>query len=128
MPAVLTRLVWMRQVHTGYILLWNFNDPIHPQYVLEAPGDVHCFRFCPTNADVVIGGLESGQVAIWSLAEARAKRREANLLMEDSSEEGKSNTIMCPAQMLSAVFDMDDMDDLIEQVAATHRVVLRAVT
>ena len=28
------------KVHTGYILLWNFSDPIHPQVVLEAPGDV----------------------------------------------------------------------------------------
>ena len=27
------------KVHTGYILLWNFSDPINPQVVLEAPGE-----------------------------------------------------------------------------------------
>lgn len=50
------------KVHTGYILLWNFSDPIHPQFVLEAPGDIYCFRFCPNNPDLVVGGVSSGQV------------------------------------------------------------------
>jgi len=91
------------KVHTGYILLWNFSDPIHPQVVLEAPGDVHCFRFCPTNPELVIGGLESGQIAMWSLAEARAAAREAKLLNDESNEEGGSNTITAQATVLSAV-------------------------
>ena len=90
------------KVHTGYILLWNFSDPIHPQVVLEAPGDVHCFRFCPTNPDLVIGGLESGQIAMWSLADARAAAREAKLLNDDSNEEGGSSTITAQATLLSA--------------------------
>ena len=91
------------KVQTGYILLWNFSDPIHPQVVLEAPGDVHCFRFCPTNPDLVIGGLESGQIAMWSLADARAAAREAKLLNDDATEEGGSNTITAQATVLSAV-------------------------
>jgi len=91
------------KVTTGYILLWNFSDPIHPQVVLEAPGDVHCFRFCPSNPDVVIGGLESGQIALWSLADARAAAREAKLLNDDTNEEGGFSTITAQAQVLSAV-------------------------
>ena len=57
--------------------------------VLEAPGDVHCFRFCPTNPDLIIGGLESGQIAMWSLADARASAREAKLLNDDATDEGE---------------------------------------
>jgi len=90
------------KVNTGYILLWNFSDPIHPQMVLEAPGDVHCFRFCPSNPDLVIGGLESGQIAMWSLADARAAAREAKLLNDDTGEEG-NNTITAQPTVLSAV-------------------------
>ena len=92
-------------VQTGYILLWNAIDPINPQYVLEAPGDVHCFRFCPTDSDVVVGGLESGQVAVWDLKEARAKARDAKLLADDDDKEGNSSgsTITATAKVLSAV-------------------------
>jgi len=92
------------KVHTGFILLWSFSDPINPQYVLEAPGDIYCFRFCPTNSDVVIGGLESGQVAIWNLAEARTAAREAKALTEESAEDGQSNnTVTCKASVITAV-------------------------
>ncbi len=92
---------------TGFILLWNFSDPINPQYVLEAPGDIFCFRFCPTNSDVVIGGLESGQVALWNLAEARTAAREAKALADEGSEGASaaesSNTITAKPTVLSAV-------------------------
>ena len=67
----------------------------------------------PTPAACLGQGLNWRKVADQQLAEA----------LNDSEEEKRAN-----AQMLSAVFDMDGMDDLIEQVAATHRVVLRAVT
>ena len=66
----------------------------------------------PTTAVCLGQGLNWRKVADQQLAEA----------LNDSEEEKRAN-----AQMLSAVFDMDGMDDLIEQVT-THRVVLRAVT
>ena len=92
------------KVHTGYILLWNSSDPIHPQYVLEAPGDIYCFRFCPTNVDKVIGGLEGGQVAVWDLAVGRKVAAEARQLNDDADNgEGGSSTITCKATVLSAV-------------------------
>ena len=65
------------KVQTGYVLLWSFSDPIHPQYVLEAPGDVFAFRFHLTQPDTVVGGLSSGQVVVWNLAEAKQQWREA---------------------------------------------------
>ena len=93
------------KVHTGYVLLWNFSDPINPQYVLEAPGDIFCFRFCPNDPDVVIGGLETGQVAVWNLKQARTAAREARALQDDSTDggDGGHTTTHCSATVLSAV-------------------------
>ena len=92
------------KVNTGYILLWNQADPINPQYVLEAPGDIYCFRFCPSDQDLIIGGLESGQVAVWNLVQARTAAREAKQLNDESSEkEGGTNTITCKPTVISAV-------------------------
>jgi len=90
------------KVHTGYILLWNFSDPIHPQFVLEAPGDVYCFRFCPNNPDLVVGGISSGQVCVWDLGEARDKAREAKALADETAEEGLQS-ITAQFTILSAV-------------------------
>jgi len=100
------RVLVAGKVQTGYVLLWSFSDPIHPQFVLEAPCDIFCFRFCPSNADIVVGGLASGQVVVWDLAEARELHKLEKALVDDSSaggEEGGSNTITAEAKMLSAV-------------------------
>ena len=35
------RLFVSGKVHTGYVLLWSFSDPLTPQHGVEAPGDVH---------------------------------------------------------------------------------------
>ena len=87
-PTFEERLQISGKVQTGYILLWNAIDPINPQFVLAAPGDVHCFRFCPSDSEVVVGGLESGQVAVGALREARAQARVAALLADDAATAG----------------------------------------
>merc|ERR1719500_375047 len=51
----------------AYILIWSFSDPIHPKLLLEAPDDVMCFRFCPTDPNMIIGGCFNGQIAIWDI-------------------------------------------------------------
>jgi hypothetical protein len=48
--------------HPGAILIWNFIDTINPQFVLEAPNDVMCFRFNPANPNMVAAGCVNGQV------------------------------------------------------------------
>jgi WD40 repeat protein len=55
---------------TSYVIVWNFNDPIWPQVVLESPYDIQCIEFNPTDPKILIGGLSNGQVALWDLAEA----------------------------------------------------------
>ena len=53
----------------GAVLVWDFEDPIHPKFVLEAPHDVHAFQWNPTNPSLVAGGLANGQVCFWDLAD-----------------------------------------------------------
>ncbi|KAL5486545.1 hypothetical protein EMCRGX_G019042 [Ephydatia muelleri] len=55
------------------ILLWSFADPIHPQLFLEAPDDVLCFKFNPSNPNQIIGGCANGQVVLWDIEEHQDK-------------------------------------------------------
>lgn len=50
------------RVENSHVLIWNFLDPIHPQYVLEAPFDVFSFAFNPAKPEMVTGGMHNGQV------------------------------------------------------------------
>ena len=62
----------------GAVLVWDFEDPIHPRCVLEAPADVHCFQFNKSDPQLVAGGLADGRACFWDLSQttsrAEAKR------------------------------------------------------
>lgn len=51
------------------ILLWSFTDPIHPQLFLEAPDDVLCFKFNPSNPNLIVAGCTNGQIVLWDITE-----------------------------------------------------------
>ncbi len=51
----------------SYVVIWNFNDPIYPQVVLESPFDVKCVKFNPSEPNIIAGGLVNGQVILWDL-------------------------------------------------------------
>uniref|UniRef100_A0A7M5TTP2 Uncharacterized protein n=1 Tax=Clytia hemisphaerica TaxID=252671 RepID=A0A7M5TTP2_9CNID len=44
------------------ILIWSFADPIHPLLLLEAPDDILCFKFNPSDPNIVCAGCFNGQV------------------------------------------------------------------
>lgn len=58
-------------VTSAVVLVWDFADNINPQYVLQAPTDMFCFRFNPTNPEWVAAGCISGQVILWNLQTGR---------------------------------------------------------
>jgi len=68
------------KVRTSAVLVWSFSDTIHPQFLLDAPFDVHSFRFNPTMPNIVCGGMANGQVIFWDfdladlLAKAKARQ------------------------------------------------------
>lgn len=65
-PASQTeRLATMGRLSPAYILVWNFRDPIHPEYVMESPHEVFSFQFNPLNPDIVVGGCYNGQIVVW---------------------------------------------------------------
>lgn len=47
------------------------------QILLEAPDDILCFKFCPTDPNFVAGGCISGQVVLWDIAEHSNRLRQA---------------------------------------------------
>ncbi|KAG5448486.1 WD repeat-containing protein 63 [Clonorchis sinensis] len=50
-----------------HIILWSFADPIQPQLLLEAPEDILCFQFNPTDPNIVAGGCFNGMVVLWDI-------------------------------------------------------------
>lgn len=49
------------------VLLWSFDDTLYPKLVLESPREVTFLSFCPYDGNILIGGLITGQLAIWDL-------------------------------------------------------------
>ncbi|XP_076976534.1 dynein axonemal intermediate chain 3 isoform X2 [Tamandua tetradactyla] len=81
--SVAVRLCFEDRVHfsgklllqPSLILFWSFSDPIHPQLMLESPDDIFCFKFCPTDPNIIAGGCINGQIVLWDIA-AHADRIE----------------------------------------------------
>nr|KAF6509077.1 hypothetical protein HJG63_020628 [Rousettus aegyptiacus] len=81
--SVAVRLSFEERVHfsgklllqPSLILFWSFSDPIHPQLMLESPDDIFCFKFCPTNPNIIAGGCINGQIVMWDIT-AHAERIE----------------------------------------------------
>lgn len=63
------------------------------QLLLEAPDDVMCFKFNPTDPNIVAGGCINGQVILWDISShveklkaPRASRKKAvNALVSNST-------------------------------------------
>lgn len=49
------------------ILVWSFADPIHPLLLLEAPDDILCFKFNPSDPNIICGGCINGQIVLWDI-------------------------------------------------------------
>ncbi|XP_010635009.1 WD repeat-containing protein 63 [Fukomys damarensis] len=81
--SVAVRLPFEDRVHfsgklllqPSLILFWSFSDPIHPQLMLESPDDIFCFKFCPSDPNIIAGGCMNGQIVLWDIT-AHADRIE----------------------------------------------------
>uniref|UniRef100_F6VKN9 Dynein axonemal intermediate chain 3 n=1 Tax=Equus caballus TaxID=9796 RepID=F6VKN9_HORSE len=81
--SVAVRLSFEDRVHfsgklllqPSLILFWSFSDPIHPQLMLESPDDIFCFKFCPSDPNIIAGGCINGQIVMWDIT-AHADRIE----------------------------------------------------
>ncbi|CAF0793564.1 unnamed protein product [Rotaria sordida] len=57
------------------ILIWSFVDPIQPKLYLEAPDDIQCFQFSPTDPHIIAGGCVNGQIVMWDIKEYEERIR-----------------------------------------------------
>jgi len=96
------------KVRTSHILIWNFRDPIHPQFVLNAPGDIFCFKFNPENNDLLAAGCANGQVLYWNLKGAKNSaiqkdKNDKGGQAGDEDQGGKDDVKTIRAEMTSTI-------------------------
>ncbi|KAK6099299.1 hypothetical protein MT418_000733 [Batrachochytrium dendrobatidis] len=92
------------------IIIWSFHDPIHPQLILEAPEDVHAFRFNPVDPNIVVAGCTSGQIVLWDVSEYQDKLKSTRKAENDSigiSDEGKDKHVETPVVKYSVVSSIE---------------------
>ena len=80
----------------GAVLIWDFEDPIHPRYVLEAPADVRCFQFNRSNPRLVAGGLANGRACLWDTSE---------MMTKNTHERDGKNVLSCVPKFVSEAPD-----------------------
>lgn len=71
---------------TNPVLVWSFNDFLYPKLRLEAPREVTFLSFCPYDADILIGGLQTGQLVIWDLKDRLANIENADTMSMEQEE------------------------------------------
>ncbi|KAI8817694.1 WD40-repeat-containing domain protein [Fimicolochytrium jonesii] len=74
------------------ILVWSFNDPIHPQLILEAPDDIQCFQFNPHDSNLIVGGCINGQVILWDITEYQDKLKNTRKSSREDVAQGQTST------------------------------------
>eukprot|EP00164_Ancoracysta_twista_P005181 GFYU01007080.1.p1 GENE.GFYU01007080.1~~GFYU01007080.1.p1 ORF type:complete len:818 (+),score=272.16 GFYU01007080.1:105-2558(+) len=95
------------KVIKGHLLVWNFLDPIIPQFVLETPTDILTFKFNPTNPDIIACGCYNGQVCLYDLGpaheELRRKERNKSRGIAEDDESNKKKKAVITYTMMSSI-------------------------
>ncbi|XP_037325776.2 dynein axonemal intermediate chain 3 [Pungitius pungitius] len=52
----------------SFIVFYSFSDSSHAQLLLECPGDIFAFEFCPSDPNIIVGGCRNGQVVLWDMS------------------------------------------------------------
>ncbi|XP_030851872.1 WD repeat-containing protein 63 isoform X1 [Strongylocentrotus purpuratus] len=76
-------------MNPSLILLWSFTDPIHPQVLLEAPDDIFCFKFNPSDPNIITAGCINGQVVMWDIS-----KHVDRLRSNQRGKQSKKNSMM----------------------------------
>jgi len=87
------------QARDAFNLIWNFRDLLQPEKILRSPFETTRCKFNPSDPDIVVGGLLSGQVILWKVANDKGRDDDAN---SGGSEEGANDEIVSHAR-LSAI-------------------------
>ncbi|XP_040041162.2 dynein axonemal intermediate chain 3 [Gasterosteus aculeatus] len=84
----------MFESEDSFIVFYSFSDSSHAQLLLECPGDIFAFEFCPSDPNIIVGGCRNGQVVLWDVS-----AHSIHLKGTQPGEKAPFNT---------ATFDVDD--------------------
>ncbi|GJQ72757.1 hypothetical protein Trydic_g1410 [Trypoxylus dichotomus] len=73
------------------VLIWCFNDGLHPKLFLESHRAVTAVSFCPFDENLIVGGLQNGQIIIWDIKNKLNKVEEEEIL---TTEQQKYKVLM----------------------------------
>jgi WD40 repeat protein len=94
------------------IILWSFQDPIHPQLILEAPEDVTCFQINPLDSSMIVAGCYNGQVVLWDISEYQERLQSSR---KSDSENSHGNEREQKTQVPSVKYQV------VSAIEASHR-------
>ncbi|KAJ7410142.1 hypothetical protein WISP_111177 [Willisornis vidua] len=84
-------------LHQSVILFWSFFDPIHPQLMLECPGDIYCFQFSPNHPNIIAGGCINGQVVLWDISQHEKNLQTEKSVTDEISDSDNEETAAAEA-------------------------------
>jgi dynein intermediate chain len=82
----------------GLVLVWNLAMPTRPEHIFTCGSPVLAAKFHPTEAPLVIGGCQSGQLVIWDVRAGRLPVQRSGQGYPISAievMEGKVRTLCC---------------------------------
>lgn len=75
----------------GLALVWNLAMPNRPEHIFTCGSPVTTVRFHPTEASLIVGGCQSGQVVVWDVRAGRMPVQKS-VLTTNASGNSKGHT------------------------------------
>lgn len=76
-------------IESNPILIWSFDDPLHPQLELKSLREISAISFCPYDGNVIIGGTVNGQIIIWDIKN-RLEKSERNVILTPDQQKHRN--------------------------------------
>uniref|UniRef100_A0A182LUZ1 WD repeat-containing protein 63 n=1 Tax=Anopheles culicifacies TaxID=139723 RepID=A0A182LUZ1_9DIPT len=74
------------------VLAWNCEESLVPKLWLDSPREVTALSFCPYDGRLLVGGLSSGQLAIWELTDGQLEHTGPRMAGRETKQHGQHPT------------------------------------
>ncbi|XP_049297901.1 dynein axonemal intermediate chain 3-like [Anopheles funestus] len=74
------------------VLAWNCEESLVPKLWLDSPREVTALSFCPYDGRLLVGGLSSGQLAIWELTDGQLEHTGPRMAGREGKQHGQHPT------------------------------------
>lgn len=76
----------------GLALVWSLAMPHRPEHIFTCGSPVTTGKFHPTEASLVVGGCESGQVVVWDVRAGRLPVQKSTFVVSGSGKQTKGHS------------------------------------